>query len=132
VHAVFFTRFFFQAADGIRDATVTGVQTCALPIFSVCRFTPVPWLMMVTLALATSRPLGSLTSPVMSPSRRCAEAERTPARITNSVSAHTHSLAILITSSLKETTTMHAEFAAPAGVDSGQPPVLTRAQIFRS
>src|SRR5207245_3578546 len=25
--------FFFQAEDGIRDATVTGVQTCALPIF---------------------------------------------------------------------------------------------------
>src|SRR5207245_8549290 len=23
---------FFQAEDGIRDATVTGVQTCALPI----------------------------------------------------------------------------------------------------
>src|SRR5256886_8710813 len=29
---VFF--FFFQAEDGIRDLTVTGVQTCALPIFS--------------------------------------------------------------------------------------------------
>src|SRR5256886_5374229 len=28
--AVFF--FFFQAEDGIRDLTVTGVQTCALPI----------------------------------------------------------------------------------------------------
>src|SRR2546430_10144951 len=28
---VFF--FFFQAEDGIRDLTVTGVQTCALPIF---------------------------------------------------------------------------------------------------
>src|SRR2546430_12639243 len=27
--------FFFQAEDGIRDLTVTGVQTCALPIFSV-------------------------------------------------------------------------------------------------
>src|SRR5438094_5976528 len=27
---VFF--FFFQAEDGIRDRTVTGVQTCALPI----------------------------------------------------------------------------------------------------
>src|SRR6266699_146111 len=27
--------FFFQAEDGIRDADVTGVQTCALPI---CRF----------------------------------------------------------------------------------------------
>src|SRR5438270_13973232 len=26
--------FFFQAEDGIRDLTVTGVQTCALPIFS--------------------------------------------------------------------------------------------------
>src|SRR5689334_24439665 len=25
--------FFFQAEDGIRDGTVTGVQTCALPIW---------------------------------------------------------------------------------------------------
>src|SRR6266516_5474242 len=30
-YIVFF--FFFQAEDGIRDRTVTGVQTCALPIF---------------------------------------------------------------------------------------------------
>src|SRR5256886_4160728 len=29
--AIFFF-FFFQAEDGIRDLTVTGVQTCALPI----------------------------------------------------------------------------------------------------
>src|SRR5437016_12497798 len=27
--------FFFQAEDGIRDWSVTGVQTCALPIFQV-------------------------------------------------------------------------------------------------
>src|SRR5256885_5464398 len=27
--------FFFQAEDGIRDYKVTGVQTCALPIWSV-------------------------------------------------------------------------------------------------
>src|SRR5579862_1889065 len=27
-----FCFFFFQAEDGIRDGTVTGVQTCALPI----------------------------------------------------------------------------------------------------
>src|SRR5207245_5807146 len=27
--------FFFQAEDGIRDATVTGVQTCALPISTI-------------------------------------------------------------------------------------------------
>ena len=25
--------FFFQAEDGIRDYKVTGVQTCALPIY---------------------------------------------------------------------------------------------------
>src|SRR5256885_6576863 len=29
--------FFFQAEDGIRDYKVTGVQTCALPIFAVSR-----------------------------------------------------------------------------------------------
>src|SRR5207245_6353837 len=43
--------FFFQAEDGIRDATVTGVQTCALPIsaptaernrFAQELFTPLP------------------------------------------------------------------------------------------
>src|SRR2546430_12569558 len=28
--------FFFQAEDGIRDLTVTGVQTCALPICAGC------------------------------------------------------------------------------------------------
>src|SRR5437016_6456069 len=29
--------FFFQAEDGIRDWSVTGVQTCALPIWSGAR-----------------------------------------------------------------------------------------------
>src|SRR5256885_4002025 len=29
--------FFFQAEDGIRDYKVTGVQTCALPIFRLLR-----------------------------------------------------------------------------------------------
>src|SRR2546430_12637185 len=37
--------FFFQAEDGIRDLTVTGVQTCALPIWGcdtlhILRFVP--------------------------------------------------------------------------------------------
>src|SRR3989440_12954564 len=31
--SVIFVFFFFQAEDGIRDLIVTGVQTCALPIF---------------------------------------------------------------------------------------------------
>src|SRR6476619_8378382 len=30
----YFFFFFFQAEDGIRDWSVTGVQTCALPIWS--------------------------------------------------------------------------------------------------
>src|SRR5204862_2066758 len=33
--------FFFQAEDGIRDLYVTGVQTCALPIFAVLSSLPV-------------------------------------------------------------------------------------------
>src|SRR2546430_1049999 len=32
IAAVIAYYFFFQAEDGIRDLTVTGVQTCALPI----------------------------------------------------------------------------------------------------
>src|SRR2546425_2180149 len=45
--------FFFQAEDGIRDKLVTGVQTCALPIFMTCwrrcsrsppRLIPIYWL----------------------------------------------------------------------------------------
>src|SRR5262249_58690866 len=31
----------FQAEDGIRDWSVTGVQTCALPIYRGCRASPV-------------------------------------------------------------------------------------------
>src|SRR2546430_11336649 len=38
VHSLFFFFFFFQAEDGIRDLTVTGVQTCALPIFRISDF----------------------------------------------------------------------------------------------
>src|SRR5882672_12595985 len=37
---MFFFFFFFQAEDGIRDHCVTGVQTCALPVYyagEMCR-----------------------------------------------------------------------------------------------
>src|SRR5206468_7312058 len=34
--------FFFQAEDGIRVLIVTGVQTCALPIYSLARILEVP------------------------------------------------------------------------------------------
>ena len=35
VEIAFLFFFFFQAEDGIRDWSVTGVQTCALPIWGV-------------------------------------------------------------------------------------------------
>src|SRR2546427_1930297 len=44
--------FFFQAEDGIRDLTVTGVQTCALPI-------------LITKILAAKRAAGSGASTVI-------------------------------------------------------------------
>src|SRR5690348_18261193 len=37
---VLFLFFFFQAEDGIRDGRVTGVQTCALPIWSAAGGSP--------------------------------------------------------------------------------------------
>src|SRR5437764_2584752 len=46
---VFF--FFFQAEDGIRDTSVTGVQTCALPIFTVPVGKPAPGATAVSLAV---------------------------------------------------------------------------------
>src|SRR5689334_24332018 len=35
LYRLFLFFFFFQAEDGIRDGTVTGVQTCALPISQI-------------------------------------------------------------------------------------------------
>src|SRR5204862_3083744 len=43
--------FFFQAEDGIRDLYVTGVQTCALPIFAL----PVQRLMLAELGVEDHR-----------------------------------------------------------------------------
>src|SRR6476661_8908377 len=52
MYFVFF--FFFQAEDGIRDSSVTGVQTCALPI----------------LAAVWSRPASEGRSPTATSARR--------------------------------------------------------------
>src|SRR5690606_40767759 len=50
----FFFFFFFQAEDGIRDFHVTGVQTCALPIFMMALS------MSVVAAMIGARGLGSI------------------------------------------------------------------------
>src|SRR5687768_3828933 len=45
-----FRHFFFQAEDGIRDVAVTGVQTCAPPIFLFPTFEAPDWVMKVFVA----------------------------------------------------------------------------------
>src|SRR5207245_6580662 len=49
--------FFFQAEDGIRDATVTGVQTCALPISEL------PAVLVAARAIVDGRLPASLEDP---------------------------------------------------------------------
>src|SRR5262249_58039793 len=50
--------FFFQAEDGIRDWSVTGVQTCALPIStrSACSAPPRPMAESTAIPAATAAP----------------------------------------------------------------------------
>src|SRR5256885_10321291 len=49
--------FFFQAEDGIRDYKVTGVQTCALPIFSHAKNAGVPLVVAINkIDLPTANP----------------------------------------------------------------------------
>src|SRR2546429_7046839 len=57
LHSSCIVFFFFQAEDGIRDVAVTGVQTCALPIFAA------PSLVMTKGGPATMNPgqLGQFT-----------------------------------------------------------------------
>src|SRR2546425_5492402 len=66
----FFFFFFFQAEDGIRDKLVTGVQTCALPIFfgnefQTVMFLPGSW-RMLGLDFAKSRALAFLVAAAIS------------------------------------------------------------------
>src|SRR5205085_5505165 len=62
--------FFFQAEDGIRDLTVTGVQTCALPI---CMRPPSCWPRSRPSSGSCGPPvIGLLPSPCRRPTRaRC-------------------------------------------------------------
>src|ERR1039457_2415283 len=46
--------FFFQAEDGIRDYKVTGVQTCALPIYTNPKPGNHPWLETPSARVATT------------------------------------------------------------------------------
>src|SRR5689334_23476000 len=58
----FFFFFFFQAEDGIRDGTVTGVQTCALPILSVTSSRPTTQKGCVGILSARNSTIGKMTT----------------------------------------------------------------------
>src|SRR5438105_11448582 len=48
--------FFFQAEDGIRDPLVTGVQTCALPIWGSSATRSTRWRARMSALKSTPRP----------------------------------------------------------------------------
>src|SRR5438046_6670313 len=60
--------FFFQAEDGIRDWSVTGVQTCALPICpgnASCASSRAPSSSLPTSSYSPSSPRGVLIQPAL-------------------------------------------------------------------
>src|SRR5687767_15232938 len=63
--------FFFQAEDGIRDKLVTGVQTCALPIFRQMHVSPVPRERFAFGLRSIKRE--TLSPPQPSPANNCSE-----------------------------------------------------------
>src|SRR5690349_24899131 len=59
---LFFFFFFFQAEDGIRDLYVTGVQTCALPIYRLGPRSPAAFMRSeAVLAVSWIAPVALLT-----------------------------------------------------------------------
>src|SRR5699024_11834563 len=84
--------FFFQAEDGIRDRNVTGVQTCALPIFSqlpLLKSQTVQYSSWLPRTLSKAMSCASTTSlpPVLTtpPSLSFVEHERTSSPFTSTI-----------------------------------------------
>src|SRR2546430_12686370 len=94
---LFFFFFFFQAEDGIRDLTVTGVQTCALPIYPAS-------------ALHTKNsPLGRAMHPAAAPFASVRQSDRKSTRLNSSHSQISYAVFCLkkkkhITTSIKRLT----------------------------
>src|SRR5260370_41169863 len=59
--------FFFQAEDGIRDSSVTGVQTCALPIFIPRRLAAAAWYKGIRSLVPKGSRVGPLSDSVALP-----------------------------------------------------------------
>src|SRR5207244_5765660 len=56
--------FFFQAEDGIRDDLVTGVQTCALPIFLMRQIAVIKPKVIVALGAVAAKTLLAINAPM--------------------------------------------------------------------
>src|SRR5699024_3005424 len=78
----------FQAEDGIRDRNVTGVQTCALPIFSIsdpnCALTSAIWEATTTPSVMTTS--GTIAADA-APSQTCARRVRSAANWVSAAAA---------------------------------------------
>src|SRR6266542_5513958 len=90
--------FFFHAEDGIRVATVTGVQTCALPIWicgaRLCRAVTEPGQARAfsSLLWGQSRIPRAPTPPVGSPVFQLRFEEGPPAALINATAIRVHGL----------------------------------------
>src|SRR5882762_10890184 len=71
VHSVYIFFFFFQAEDGIRDSSVTGVQTCALPICSPAAAISARNLSRLTRSRASSRRVTTIRSEERRVGKEC-------------------------------------------------------------
>src|SRR2546430_8103806 len=79
-----FSFFFFQAEDGIRYLTVTGVQTCALPIWSAFPSFPLTQTSGRLFHL-TLRSSGGRSSPILAHTARdCPNARSRGSRVRSS------------------------------------------------
>src|SRR5207237_5009509 len=65
LYRFYFFFFFFQAEDGIRDSSVTGVQTCALPILMAAA-----WGSSARIVSPMARTVPELPAQVSQPRRR--------------------------------------------------------------
>src|SRR5260370_26200233 len=80
--------FFFQAEDGIRDSSVTGVQTCALPICAAQRDSishpqSNAFLIRNTVSLGSTHiftPIFHFPNPFQTPTQLCHRIERSEER----------------------------------------------------
>src|SRR5690606_27849231 len=88
--SLYFFCFFFQAEDGIRDFHVTGVQTCALPIFIwSCGVVPTIGAPPARPVVRISRlaPLPSRTTPITTRVRLRSSSNATPAANSTPISS---------------------------------------------